>query len=110
LVLGEHQVASHPCLFESTAQTARFTDAREPAPRSRAQTRAHDGLGHRPAAGCAAALSISDLSAQKPLPALVLAHAGKRGWLLCQFTSKPCADGGAVEIAILAFQINLPVP
>jgi mRNA interferase MazF len=41
---------------------------------------------------------FSDLSAQKLRPALVLADAGRGDWLLCQITSKPYADGHAVEL------------
>ena len=41
---------------------------------------------------------FSDLSAQKLRPALVLADAGRGDWLLRQITSKPYADGHAVEL------------
>ncbi|MFY9260550.1 MAG: type II toxin-antitoxin system PemK/MazF family toxin [Gallionella sp.] len=41
---------------------------------------------------------FSDLSAQKFRPAVVLAAAGRGDWVLCQITSNPYADAGAVEI------------
>ena len=41
---------------------------------------------------------FSDLSASKLRPALVLADAGRGDWLLCQITSQPYADLGAVEL------------
>ena len=41
---------------------------------------------------------FSDLSASKLHPALVLADAGRGDWLLCQITSQPYADLGAVEL------------
>ncbi|MDO8844105.1 MAG: MazF family transcriptional regulator [Methylicorpusculum sp.] len=41
---------------------------------------------------------FSDLSASKLRPALVLAEAGKGDWVLCQITSNPYADVGAVAL------------
>ena len=41
---------------------------------------------------------FSDLSAAKLRPALVLAHAGREDWILCQITSNPYADARAIEI------------
>ena len=42
---------------------------------------------------------FSDLSANKLRPALLLAPAGKGDWILCQITSNPYADPGAVLLA-----------
>ena len=42
---------------------------------------------------------FSDLSANKLRPAIVLAAAGGDDWVLCQVTSKPYSDPGAVELA-----------
>ena len=39
---------------------------------------------------------FSDLSASKLRPALLLAPAEKGDWILCQITSNPYADKGAV--------------
>jgi mRNA interferase MazF len=39
---------------------------------------------------------FSDLSRTKLRPAVVLADAGRGDWILCQITSKPYADTGAV--------------
>ena len=39
---------------------------------------------------------FSDLSRAKLRPAVVLADAGRGDWILCQITSKPYADPGAV--------------
>ena len=41
---------------------------------------------------------FSDLSATKLRPALILANAGKDDWMLCQITSNPYADVGAIEL------------
>lgn len=46
----------------------------------------------------------SDLSAQKVRPALLLADAGLGDWVLCQITSKPYADGHAIELTQTAFE------
>ncbi len=51
-----------------------------------------------PAAGSVVLVPFpfSDLSRSKLRPAVVLADAGKGDWILCQITSKPYADTGAV--------------
>ena len=41
---------------------------------------------------------FSDLSRSKLRPAVVLADAGRRDWILCQITSQPYTDPLAVEI------------
>lgn len=41
---------------------------------------------------------FSDLSAQKYRPALILADAGRGDWVLCQITSNPFSDPGAIEL------------
>lgn len=41
---------------------------------------------------------FSDLSAQKYRPALILADAGRCDWILCQITSNPFSDPGAMEL------------
>lgn len=41
---------------------------------------------------------FSDLSQSKLRPAVVLAHADRGDWILCQVTSKPYGDARAVEI------------
>jgi mRNA interferase MazF len=41
---------------------------------------------------------FSDLSQAKLRPAVVLAHAGRGDWILCQVTSKPYADSAAVVL------------
>ena len=41
---------------------------------------------------------FSDLSASKLRPAVVLAGVDRDDWILCQITSNPYADTGAVEI------------
>lgn len=41
---------------------------------------------------------FSDLSQSKLRPAVVLAHAGRGDWILCQVTSRSYADPCAVEI------------
>lgn len=41
---------------------------------------------------------FTDLSANKLRPALLLASAGKGDWVLCQITSNPYADTGAIEL------------
>jgi mRNA interferase MazF len=42
---------------------------------------------------------FSDLSAAKLRPAIVLVHAGREDWILCQITSNPYADARALEIS-----------
>lgn len=46
---------------------------------------------------------FSDLSQSKLRPAVVLAHAGRGDQILCQVTSKPYGDAGAVELNDAAF-------
>ena len=53
-----------------------------------------------PAAGSVVLVPFpfSDLSRAKLRPAVVLADAGRGDWILCQITSKPYADAGAVPL------------
>jgi mRNA interferase MazF len=46
---------------------------------------------------------FSDLSQSKLRPAVVLAEAGRRDWLLCQITSKSYGDPRAIQIAAADF-------
>jgi mRNA interferase MazF len=46
---------------------------------------------------------FSDLSASKLRPAVVLAQAGGVDWILCQVTSNPYGDRGAVALATTSF-------
>ena len=46
---------------------------------------------------------FSDLSASKLRPAVVLAQAGGVAWILCQVTSNPYGDRGAVALATTSF-------
>jgi len=46
---------------------------------------------------------FSDLSRAKLRPAVVLAHAGREDWILCQITSKPYADPRAIMIVDTSF-------
>jgi len=41
---------------------------------------------------------FSDLSSSKLRPALLLAPSGKGDWVLCQVTSRPYADAGAIAL------------
>jgi len=41
---------------------------------------------------------FSDLSGSKLRPAVVLADAGRGDWVLCQITSNPYSDPGAIRI------------
>jgi len=41
---------------------------------------------------------FSDLSNSKLRPAVVLARVGRGDWILCQVTSKPYADAGAIPL------------
>jgi mRNA interferase MazF len=46
---------------------------------------------------------FSDLSQSKRRPAVVLADAGRGDHILCQVTSKPYGDAGAIELDETAF-------
>ena len=46
---------------------------------------------------------FSDLSASKLRPAVVLARAGGVDWVLCQVTSNPYGDPGAVPLTSASF-------
>lgn len=46
---------------------------------------------------------FSDLSQSKLRPAIVLADAGRSGWLLCQITSKSYGDLRAIQIVAADF-------
>ena len=46
---------------------------------------------------------FSDLSASKLRPAAVLARAGAVDWVLCQVTSNPYGDSGAVPLTAASF-------
>jgi mRNA interferase MazF len=43
---------------------------------------------------------FSDLSQSKLRPAIVLADAKRGDWILCQITSNPYADPGAIQITV----------
>jgi len=43
-------------------------------------------------------MSLSDLSRTKLRPAVVLADVGRDDWILCQVTSKPYGDAGAIVL------------
>jgi mRNA interferase MazF len=47
---------------------------------------------------------FSDLSRAKLRPAVVLAHAGKDDWILCQVTSNPYGDPRAIVLADDSFR------
>jgi mRNA interferase MazF len=49
---------------------------------------------------------FSDLSASKLRPAVVLAQAGGVDWILCQVTSNPYGDRGAVPLAMASFDFG----
>jgi mRNA interferase MazF len=49
---------------------------------------------------------FSDLSEAKLRPALVLADSGRDDWILCQITSNPYADPGAVELANADYSVG----
>jgi mRNA interferase MazF len=46
---------------------------------------------------------FSDLSSSKLRPAVVLAHAGGVDWVLCQVTSNPYGDTGALPLTSASF-------
>jgi len=46
---------------------------------------------------------FSDLSQAKLRPAVVLAEAGRGDWILCQITSNPYGDTGAIEFTDASF-------
>ena len=46
---------------------------------------------------------FSDLSSSKLRPAIVLAHAGGADWVLCQVTSNPYGDPGALSLNATSF-------
>lgn len=47
---------------------------------------------------------FSDLSQSKLRPAVVLADCGRGDWLLCQITSNPYSDSGAIRLTDADFQ------
>ena len=47
---------------------------------------------------------FSDLSRAKLRPAVVMAHAGKDDWILCQVTSNPYGDPRAITLADASFR------
>ena len=49
---------------------------------------------------------FSDLSQSKLRPAVVLVHADRGDWILCQITSKPYGDARAVQIADADFDVG----
>jgi mRNA interferase MazF len=49
---------------------------------------------------------FSDLSQSKLRPAIVLAHAGRGDWVLCQVTSNPYGDALAVEMTDDSFSVG----
>ncbi|NCP88543.1 MazF family transcriptional regulator [bacterium] len=51
-----------------------------------------------PAAIVVIPFPFSDLSGTKLRPAVVMADAGRGDWLLCQVTSNPYSDPGAIRI------------
>ncbi len=46
---------------------------------------------------------FSDLSSSKLRPAVILAHAGGVDWVLCQVTSNPYGDPGAIGLTADSF-------
>ena len=46
---------------------------------------------------------FSDLSQSKLRPAAVLADAGRDDWILCQITSNPYSDAGAIQLLDTSF-------
>jgi mRNA interferase MazF len=49
---------------------------------------------------------FSDLSQTKLRPAVILADAGRRDWLLCQVTSKPYGDSRAITLDTTSFAVG----
>jgi mRNA interferase MazF len=49
---------------------------------------------------------FSDLSQTKLRPAVVLAGAGRGDWILCQVTSKPYGDVGAIQLDEASFSVG----
>jgi mRNA interferase MazF len=47
---------------------------------------------------------FSDLTASKVRPAIVLAEAGRGDWILCQITSQPYGDPGAIRLDTTDFE------
>jgi mRNA interferase MazF len=47
---------------------------------------------------------FSDLSRTKLRPAVILADAGRRDWILCQITSNPYGDEHSVQITDGSFE------
>ncbi|NOH03947.1 MAG: type II toxin-antitoxin system PemK/MazF family toxin [Chloroflexi bacterium] len=50
---------------------------------------------------------FSDLTENKVRPAVVLAHAGRGDWILCQITSNPYGDAQAVVIDTTDFESGM---
>jgi len=61
-----------------------------------------------PAAGAVVLVRFpfSDLSQTKLRPAVVLADAGRGDWILCQVTSKPYGDSGAIRLDDTGFPLD----
>lgn len=49
---------------------------------------------------------FSDLSSSKLRPAVMLAHAGGRDWVLCQITSNPYGDPAAISVTTSSFAVG----
>ena len=47
---------------------------------------------------------FSDLTASKLRPAVILAEAGRGDWILCQITSQPYGDPGAIRLDTTDFE------
>jgi mRNA interferase MazF len=61
-----------------------------------------------PAAGSVVLVPFpfSDLSQAKLRPAVVLADAGRRDWILCQITSNPYGDARAIMLEDASFAVG----
>ena len=61
-----------------------------------------------PSAGAVVLLPFpfSDLSRSKLRPAVILADAGRDDWILCQITSNPYGDMGAVALSDQSFRLG----